>query len=180
MSTEFNLQIHTLDNGLRVALESLPHLHSASVGVWMNTGSANERAEESGVSHFLEHLLFKGTESRSASELMAAIEGKGGHMNGFTSRDYTCLYVKALAEHVGSAVDILGDAVCHSTYHDFEKERGVILEEIVSSIDVPDEHIHDLLSEKLWPEQAIGWPIAGSVDTVSALGIEGVRAYQNH
>lgn len=169
--------VHRLSNGLTVILEPLPYLRTASAGVWIATGSANEQPRLAGVSHFLEHLFFKGTLTRTARQLMEAIESKGGHLNAFTSRDYTCLYAKTLGEHTGSGIEILADIVKNSQFCDFEKERNVILEEIASIEDVPEDHAHDLLTRKLWPDHSIGTPITGTHETMSAMTIEDVRAY---
>jgi predicted Zn-dependent peptidase len=170
--------VHTLSNGMRVVLESLPYVHSASAGIWIKTGSANEAKDVAGISHFLEHLFFKGTTNRSARDLMEAIESKGGHINAFTSREYTCLYVKTLDQHLHTGLEVLADIIKNSTYADLEKERNVILEEIAAGIDTPDDYIHDLLAEKFWPDHAIGRPIAGWHDTVSNTGLEQVRTYK--
>jgi len=170
--------VRTLDNGLTVVSECLPYLHSATVGVWIRTGSANEEEEHAGISHFLEHLFFKGTKSRTSRELMDAIESRGGHMNAFTTREYTCLYVKTLDDHVPTAIEVLGDIVKNSLFSDLEKERNVILEEIASGIDVPDEHVHDMLTGALWPNHAVGRPIAGSLESVSRTDLEDVQAYK--
>lgn len=158
----------------------LPYLRTAAAGVWIATGSANERPEQAGVSHFLEHLFFKGTTKRTARQLMEAIESKGGHLNAFTSRDYTCLYAKMLGEHVGVAIEILGDIVKDSQFFDFEKERNVILEEIASSEDVPEDHVHDLLTRNFWPDHPLGTPIAGSKETMTAMTPADVRTYFEH
>lgn len=176
-SIQLKPRVETLPNGLMVILEYLPYVHSASVGIWIKTGSANESAERSGISHFLEHLLFKGTETRTTREIMDAIEGAGGQMNAFTSREYTCYYVRMLERKVAIGIEILADMVKHSTFHDLDKERNVILEEIASSFDVPDEYVHDVLTAKVWPEHSLGRPIAGSEETVSATGHDEVRAY---
>lgn len=172
-------QQHTLSNGLKVVFEHLPYVHSVSVGVWIKTGSANETPEIAGISHFLEHMFFKGTKSRTTREIMESIESKGGHLNAFTSREYTCLYVKALDQHVDTAIEILSDIVNHSTYGDLDKERNVILEEIASGIDVPDDYVHDLLSGKFWPDHPMGRPIAGYHDTVSSTDLEHIRTYKD-
>ncbi|MBM3288846.1 MAG: insulinase family protein [Candidatus Hydrogenedentes bacterium] len=172
--------IHKLDNGLTVLLEPLPYLRTAAAGVWIATGSANERPEQAGVSHFLEHLFFKGTSKRTARQLMEAIESKGGHLNAFTSRDYTCLYAKMLGEHVDTSIEILGDVVKDSQYFDFEKERNVILEEIASTEDVPEDHVHDLLTRNCWPDHPLGMPIAGTKETMTAVTVDDVRAYFQH
>ena len=114
--------VQTLSNGMTVVCEHLPYVHSASLGVWIRTGSANEDAQHAGISHFLEHMLFKGTETRSARELMHAIESKGGQINAFTSREHTCLYVRTLDRHVSGGLEILADIIRHSTFCDLETE----------------------------------------------------------
>lgn len=171
------VKVHVLKNGLTVTLERLPYLHTFSAGVWVKAGSAVEQEEEAGLAHFLEHLVFKGTATRSAHDLMQAIEGRGGQFNAFTSREYTCIYVKMLAKHVHTGIDVLADVIRNSTYHDLEKERNVILEEIASVEDTPDEHAHDLLAERHWPNHAMGRPVYGSIETVENLDIERVRAF---
>ncbi len=171
--------LHTLSNGLRVVCEHLPYVHSASLGVWIRTGSSHEAAAQAGLSHFLEHLLFKGTETRTARQLMEAVEGRGGQLNAFTTREYTCYYARVLDQHVASAFEILADILKHSTYFDLDKERNVILEEISSARDVPEDYIHDLSIESAWRDHPMGRPIAGYEETVSAATIEDVRAYRN-
>ncbi len=171
--------VHTLDNGMRVVCEYLPYVHSASIGVWIKTGSANESAELAGISHFLEHLLFKGTATRTARELMEAVEGRGGQLNAFTTREYTCVYAKTLDQHAASAFEILADIINHSTFCDLDKERNVILEEIASNQDVPDDYVHDVLSEFAWPDHPLGRPIAGYEETVAATELDHVRAYRD-
>lgn len=181
-SAELSLspEVQVLENGLTVIAEHLPYVHSVSIGVWIKTGSGNERAEVGGISHFLEHMLFKGTPTRSSRQLMEEIESRGGQMNAFTSKEYTCLYVKILEQHLDVALDVLSDIILHSEFNDFEKERNVILEEIASGIDVPDEHIHDMLSETHWPDHPLGRPIAGTDETVTNTTLDDIRAYKKH
>lgn len=169
--------IKTLSNGLTVCLERLPYLHSASVGLWVRTGSANEQEAEAGVAHFLEHLFFKGTATRTPHQIMEAIEGRGGHLNAFTSRGYTCLYAKVLDRDVPTAIDVLGDLLQHSTFADLEKERGVVLEEIASIEDSPEELIHDLFSQQHWPKHPLGRPVIGFQQTVAQLDLDRVRKF---
>lgn len=171
-------ELDTLTNGITLITESLPYVQSCTVGVWIKTGSANETPAWSGTAHFLEHLFFKGTTTRSPREIMHAIESRGGQMNAFTGREATCLYVRTLPEHVGTAIEILGDVVCNSVYADLEKERNVILEEIASVQDTPDEYVMDLLTMQFWPGHALGRPIAGFEETVSKLGIDDIRAFK--
>ncbi|MBI4558918.1 MAG: insulinase family protein [Candidatus Hydrogenedentes bacterium] len=175
--TDDAVQVRTLSNGLTVTLETLPYLHSASAGVWIKTGSGNESAEQAGISHFLEHLFFKGTTTRSARELMEAVEGGGGHLNAFTSRDHTCLYVRTLDTHLAIGLEILADIVKNSQFPDLEKERNVVLEEIASIEDVPEDFVHDLLTLRLWPDHAFGRPITGDIETVSRLSLDDIRTY---
>jgi len=175
--SEESAVVRTLDNGLTVAIEPLPHVRSVTIGVWIKAGSAHETAQHAGISHFLEHLLFKGTARRTARQIVEDIESKGGQLNAFTSREYTCVYAKVLQEHVTNAIDVLADIVKHSQFFDLEKERNVILEEIASAEDVPEEYIHDRFTMRLWPDEAIGRPVAGFSETVSAIGIDDIEGY---
>lgn len=158
-------------------MEPLPHLHSVTAGLWIKTGSANESAKQAGISHFLEHLFFKGTHTRNARQLMEAVESRGGHVNAFTSREYTCLYAKTLAAHLGTGVEILADILKNSLFCDLEKERNVILEEIASNEDVPEELAHDLFCANIWPDHSLGRPITGTLESVSAITLDDIRAY---
>ncbi len=171
------VSIHRLANGITVTLERLPHLHSASVGVWVRAGSANEAPQENGLAHFLEHLFFKGTKNRNVREIMEAIEGRGGQINAFTSREHTCLYVRMLSHHVGVGIEILADILSNSLFCDMEKERNVILEEIASIEDTPDELIHDLLAAHQWPDHPLGRPISGTQASVSAITRDDVQKF---
>ena len=172
-----NAVSHCFDNGFTLAMERLPYLHSASVGIWIKTGSANEDPAVAGVAHFLEHLLFKGTDKRTPHEIMEEIEGKGGHLNAFTSRGYTCLYAKVLGKDVGTAIDVLSDLIKNSVFADLDKERGVVLEEIAAIEDTPDELIHDLFGEHHWPNHPLGRPVIGYSKTVQDLDLDKVRDF---
>ncbi len=169
--------IRKLDNGLTVLMEPLPYLRSVSTGVWVKAGSANEVPIRAGISHFLEHLLFKGTTSRTARDIVESIESRGGQINAFTSRDHTCVYAKTLGDHVSTAIEVIGDIVKDSQFFDFEKERNVILEEIAASEDSPEDLVHEILARKLWPDDSIGSPIAGTAKTVGDTTVEDVRTY---
>ena len=169
--------VRVLDNGITLLTERLPYVRSVSLGVWIKTGSASEPPRITGISHFLEHLFFKGTTTRTARELMEAIESRGGHLNAYTARDYTCIYAKTLDDHLATAVELLGDILCDSQFFDFEKERNVILEEIAANEDVPEEYIHDLFMAELFPEHSLGAPIAGTQESMAAITLEDVRAY---
>ena len=172
-----NAVSHSFDNGFTLVMERLPYLHSASVGIWIKTGSAHEDPAVAGVAHFLEHLLFKGTDRRTPHEIMEEIEGKGGHLNAFTSRGYTCLYAKVLGKDVGIAIDVLSDLIKNSVFADLDKERGVVLEEIAAIEDTPDELIHDLFGEHHWPNHPLGRPVIGYSKTVQDLDLEKVREF---
>lgn len=175
-----NATLHTLPNGMTLAMEHLPYLHSVSMGIWIKTGSALEQPEEAGLAHFLEHLFFKGTLKRNVHEIMAGIESRGGLMNAMTSREYTCLYVRILDHHVHAGIEILADILKNSQFYDLEKERNVILEEIASVEDTPDEYVFDLLARNHWPEHALGRAISGTSESVTALTLEDVqRFYRN-
>ena len=168
------VEMHTLANGMTVCMEALPYLHSASAGVWIRTGSGNERVEECGVAHFLEHLFFKGTKTRDVHQIMEAIESRGGQLNAFTSREYTCLYVKVLDKYTTTGIEILADLIKNSLFCDLEKERNVVLEEITAVEDTPDDLVHDLMAAHHWPGHALGRAIAGTIKSVSALDYERV------
>jgi predicted Zn-dependent peptidase len=174
---EENQIVRVLPNGLRVAFDPLPYVRSVSAGVWILAGSANETAMQSGISHFLEHLFFKGTATRSAHQLMAAVEGRGGHINAFTGRDCTCIYVKVLDTQLRTGIEILADIIKNSQFQDLDKERNVILEEIASSEDIPEDFAHDLFAQRLWPGHPMGLPVTGTVEAVNRIGLEDIHAY---
>ncbi|MCW2277886.1 M16 family metallopeptidase [Heliophilum fasciatum] len=167
----------TLANGVRAIIEQVPHVRSVSIGIWVGTGSRDERAEVSGVAHFIEHLLFKGTAKRSAKEIAEVLEAVGGQLNAFTSKEYTCYHAKVLDEHVDLAMDVLTDIFFHSRLaaEDMECERRVILEEIKMYEDTPDEVVHDLLAETIWAGNSLGRSILGSVESITAMTPEMLR-----
>jgi len=171
----------TLPGGLRVITEEIPHVRSASVGVWVGAGSCGEEPAVMGVSHFIEHMLFKGTATRSARQIAQAIDGRGGSLNAFTSKEHTCFYAKVLDEHLPIAVDVLSDMVLHSLFDpaEIDKEKGVILEEIKMYEDVPDDLVHDLFTAAMWPGQALGRPIVGTAATVQGLARDTILAYRD-
>lgn len=175
--SQANAKVIPLANGMTVALERLPYLRSATISVWIRGGSMHETPEENGIAHFIEHLLFKGTKTRTAHDIMDAIEGRGGHFNAYTTRGYTCYYIRMLSDDVPVAVEVLSDILKNSIFCDMDKERGVILEEIASNEDTPDDYIHDLLTEFHWPGHALGRPIAGTESTVSAITKDMVHGY---
>lgn len=160
-----------LPNGLRVVSEEMAGVPSVTVGLWVENGSRFERREQGGISHFLEHLFFKGTERRSASAIAEEIDAIGGVLNAFTGKEYTCYYARVLAEHTGVATELLSDIFLHSRLEadEIERERSVVLQEISQSEDTPDDYIHDLFSLNYWRGHPLSFPVHGSADTVGAL-----------
>ncbi len=168
------IQRTTLDNGIRVLSEKVPGCHSVSLGIWVNNGSRHEPAELNGISHFIEHLLFKGTERRSAQAVAREIDSVGAHLNGFTSREFSCYFVKILAEKLPMAVNLLGELLCHPRFDldDIEKERRVILQEIAMIEDNPEESLHDQFAHTFWAGHPLGMPVTGTRATVAAVDRE--------
>lgn len=160
-----------LPNGMRIIAEEMPHTHSVSMGVFTRVGSRYESARLSGVSHFLEHMFFKGTEQRNARQISEAIEGVGGALNAYTSYESTCYYAKVANIHFDRAVDTLSDMLLHSRFEakEIEKERRVIIEEINMTLDSPGDWVHQLLDETMWGDQPLGRDIAGTAESVSGL-----------
>jgi predicted Zn-dependent peptidase len=158
-----------LDNGIRVLSQEMPDHRSASIGIWVENGSRHETPAENGISHFIEHLLFKGTERRSAAQIAEEMDAVGGVINAFTAKEHTCYYAKVLDENVPLAVDLLTDIFLHSRFDDqeIERERSVILQEISQSEDTPDDYVHDLFSLDLFHDHPIGRPICGTAATVN-------------
>ncbi len=157
-------------NGLTLLHQRLPHRASVALGVWLRAGSRDEPADHAGATHFLEHMLFKGTARRNAYDISASLESLGGHLDAFTAREHVCYYGRALDEHLPQALDVLADVVGHSTLpaEELEREKEVVREEIFSYEDSPEEKVHDLLSEALWGTDPLGRPILGSEDSVNA------------
>jgi predicted Zn-dependent peptidase len=153
----------TLPNGIRLVTEWIPHVRSIAVGVWVDTGSRHEPADRGGISHFIEHLVFKGTESRSAEDIARAVDSVGGQMDAFTTKEHTCFYVTVLDEHLPLAADLLADILLHPRFDagDIEREKGVVLQEFGMVEDTPDDVIHDLFAERVWPQHPLGRPILG-------------------
>lgn len=152
-----------LDNGIRVVTEAIPTLESVSLGIWITTGSRDEAAKENGLSHFIEHLLFKGTKRRSPFDITREIESVGGSINAFTGKEYTCLHAKILHRDIALAIDISADILAHSIFdpQEIERERMVVLQEIKMLEDTPDDYIHDLFHRSFWGDHPLGYPITG-------------------
>jgi predicted Zn-dependent peptidase len=170
IETGAGYQKTVLDNGLRVITEEIPYLRSVSIGVWVVTGSRDERPDENGISHFIEHLLFKGTEKRTAFDIAKEIDSVGGTLNAFTGREYTCFYAKVIDQNLPLAIDLLSDIFLHSLMDpkDVEKERMVILQEIKMVEDTPDDYIHDLFNRVCWGDHPLGFPIYGTSELVQS------------
>ncbi|WP_184988749.1 insulinase family protein [Sphaerisporangium rubeum] len=168
-----------LPGGLRVVTETMPTVRSVAVGAWVGIGSRDEASEHMGATHFLEHLLFKGTPTRDALEISAAIEGIGGEINAFTAKEYTCYYARVLDEDLPLAIDVLADVVTSSlvTAEDVESERGVILEEIAMHDDDPSDVVHEQFSAVLHGDAPLGRPILGSVESIQALSRDRIAEY---
>ncbi|WP_100399311.1 M16 family metallopeptidase [Bacillus sp. FJAT-44742] len=169
----------TLDNGVRIVSEQIESLRSVSIGIWVGTGSRNEEKEENGISHFLEHMFFKGTEKRNPQEIAESFDQIGGQVNAFTSKEYTCFYAKVLDEHAPKALDVLSDMFFHSTFDTEElmKEKNVVLEEIKMVDDTPDDIVHDILGEASYGNHPLGLPILGTADTLNTFSRETLQGY---
>jgi predicted Zn-dependent peptidase len=178
-SVEGEFRKTVLPNGIRVVSERIPHVRSVAAGVWVDTGSRHEPAERAGISHFIEHLVFKGTESRSAEDIAKAVDSVGGQMDAFTTKEHTCFYVQVLDEHVPLAADLLSDVLLHPLFapDDIEKEKSVVLQEFSMVEDTPDDLIHDLFSERVWASHPLGRPILGEKKIIQALDRETVLGH---
>src|SRR5258708_12728074 len=157
-----------LPNGLLVLSEEMPHIRSISIGIWMRTGSRDEVAESNGISHFVEHMVFKGTKTRAAQDIARQVDSIGGNMDAFTGKETICFNIKVLDEHLPIAIDILSDLVLNPTFDpkDIAREKGVILEEIKMDEDNPDYLIHEIFTQNFWKDHALGKPILGTKETV--------------
>lgn len=172
--------IEKIDNGLTVAVNSMDHMESVSLGIWVKAGVRYEDNSNNGITHLLEHLLFKGTKTRDMKKIKEEIEGRGGSFNGFTAEEFTCYLVKLLAKDAELGVDILSDMVLNPRLDEkeVEKEKGVVIEEINMYKDIPAQHVHEVLSEMLWPGQPLGLPLAGTAESVRALTRKDVIGYK--
>jgi predicted Zn-dependent peptidase len=173
------IQKSILENGIRVITEKMPGVHSVSLGFWVENGSRHESASESGISHFIEHMLFKGTSRRNALDIAKEIDSVGGVLNAFTAREYSCYYAKVLAKALPRAIDLLSDIVLGSIFDldELEKERRVILQEISMLEDAPDDQVHDLFNYFFWEGHPLGLPILGTRESVDNLSREMMQAF---
>lgn len=170
---------HVCGNGLRIVSEQIPHFRSVAVGVFVNAGSRDELPEENGLTHFIEHMLFKGTETRTAKQIAREFDRIGGDMNAYTSKEYTCYYAKVLDHHAEHAVAVLADMFFNSKMDplEIEKERQVVLEEISMTEDMPDDDVHEQLWKVMYPRHSIGAPILGSVQTLQSFTKETIESF---
>jgi predicted Zn-dependent peptidase len=168
-----------LKNGIRLLSEHISHIRSISIGIWIPKGSRDENPEENGISHFIEHLVFKGTGSRSAHDIAKEIDSVGGILNGFTEREYTCFHAKVLDQHYPLAIELLSDIFLNSTFdsNEIERERNVVLQEIKMVEDTPDDYIHDLFNEVFWAGHSLGYPIVGTRERVNTFDRETIWRY---
>lgn len=173
------VQVTTCDNGVRIVSEQIPHVRSLSVGIWVNAGSRFETPEENGITHFIEHMLFKGTKSRTARQIAEEFDRIGGEINAFTSKENTCYFAKVLDHHAELAVSILADMFFNSAFaaDDIERERQVVLEEIYMSEDDPADDVHEKLWSVMYPNDALGRPILGTPDTLATFDADMIRNY---
>jgi predicted Zn-dependent peptidase len=169
----------TLDHGLRLATETMGHVRSVSIGVWLTRGSRHESETQGGIAHFIEHMLFKGTTSRTAEEIAQTVDSIGGQLDAFTSKEYAGYYVKVLDEHLPLAVDLLADLVTNPALRvdDIEREKKVILEEIKMVEDTPDDLVHELFTQHFWDGHPLGRPILGTPPTVESFEQPALREY---
>src|SRR5260221_11974277 len=174
-----NIRRQRLPNGLTVITEQMQHIRSASIGTWLKTGSRDEDAEWNGISHFLEHMVFKGTSHRTAEEIARQVDSIGGNLDAFTAKECICFNVKVLDEHVPTALDILSDLVLNPNFDpaDITRERGVILEEIKMDEDNPDYLVHEIFTQNFFKDHPLGKPILGTKETIRPLTQDAVLKF---
>lgn len=174
-----NYQISTLVNGVQVISEEVGHVRSIALGIWVRVGSRYENADNNGVTHFIEHMLFKGTNRRSAKDIAEEVDSMGGQLNAFTAKEYTCYYIRMIDENLAQGMDILADMLLNSKFaeSDIDKERSVIEEEIKMYADAPDELANDLFNALVWPNHPLGRPILGTEDTLKQINRQVLTEY---
>ena len=171
--------VDTLENGLRVVAEPIDHVRSVAMGIWIGVGSTQESVQYNGMSHFVEHMLFKGTDTRTAAAIAAEVDGVGGHINAYTSKEYTYLYVQVLDEHIELAVSLLSDMLLHSKLDpvEIDKERGVILEEVNMVEDTPDDIVHELAAQVYFGDHPLGRSILGPKENIQKFAAADMRTF---
>jgi predicted Zn-dependent peptidase len=177
-----NIRRHALPNGLTVITEQMSHIRSVSIGIWLKTGSRDEDSEWNGISHFIEHMVFKGTETRSAEAIARQVDSIGGNMDAFTAKECICFTIKVLDEHLPIAMEVLSDLVLHPVFDstDITRERGVILEEIKMDQDNPDYLVHEIFTQSFWKDHALGRPILGTRETVKKFERPVISQFYGH
>lgn len=168
-----------LPNGVRIVTENIPYIKSVSLGIWVDTGSRHESEENHGISHFIEHLMFKGTPKRSAKDIAETVDAVGGQLNAFTAKEYTCYYIKVLDTHLKLAMDVLSDMLLNSKFdeQDILREKEVVLEEVNMYEDDPDELVHDLYLENVWRGHPLGHNILGTMESINRFDRKMVMDY---
>lgn len=168
-----------LPSGLTLLVEEVPQVHSLSIGVWVRTGSRDEPADLGGISHFIEHMVFKGTRRRTALQIAKRMEAIGGHLDAFTTREHTCYYARVFEEHLSVAMEILGDLLCSPAFERemIDRERRVVYEEIETYENNPEEQAHDLIAEQVWPNHPLGRSILGTRESIARFGTRNLRRY---
>ena len=168
-----------LDNGLKIISEKIPNYRSISLGIWVNAGSRDEVEEENGISHFIEHMIFRGTDNRSGLEIAKELDAIGGLSNAFTGKENTCFYARVLDENLIKLSDILSDIFLRSKFNitDVERERKIVLQEIAMVEDNPEDNIHVMLNRNFWHNHPIGMPVLGTEKNVSMLGRTNIERY---
>src|SRR5215467_14291652 len=176
-----DIEMTTLPNGVRVITEAMPHVRSVSVGIWIGSGSRRETPEQNGIAHFIEHMLFKGTTTRSAEDIARSVDSIGGNLDAFTAKELVCFNTKVLDEHLSQAFDVLADLVLNPLFRpeDIEKEKGVILEEIKMEADSPDYLVHEIFSSNFWKDHSLGKPILGTRETVKKFDRDMIFEFYN-
>lgn len=171
----------TLDNGIRIVTQHIEYMHTVTMGIWVANGTRHEAPEDNGVAHFIEHMLFKGTTSRTAQQINREIDSMGGVLNAFTGHEYVCYYAKVLSKFLPKAADLLSDIFLNSTFplDEIERERNVVMQEIKMRDDSPDEFIHDHFHQNFWHDQLLGMPVLGSEETVAQLNRDSILAHKN-
>ena len=177
-----DIESTTLENGVRVITEKMAHVRSVSLGIWIGTGSRSETPEENGISHFIEHMVFKGTTHRSAEEIARSVDSIGGGLDAFTAKEMVSYNTKVLDEHMPLAFDVLADMVLNPLFRDedIEKEKGVILEELKMEADNPEYLLHEIFSGNFWKDHPLGKPILGTKETVGKFNHENIQKYYRH
>ena len=176
-----NIQKIVLDNGVRILVEPVTHVQSAAIGLWCRTGSRHELDTEEGITHLIEHMLFKGTPTRTAKEIAESIEGRGGMLNAFTDKESTCYYCRTLSDDAVNGIEVLTDMMLHSNFdpEELEREEEVVCEEIKRSVDEPGDHVHELHLEYRWGKHALGKPIIGTEESVRSFRRDHILSYMD-